>query len=197
MGQYYRVVVKDGEHLFVNDRKLMYNRNSKPYGYVMAKLLEHSWLNNDFMDSVCKFIHNRKVRIIWCGDYADDNDLRKLTNDEIGINDVWDKDNSKVHRCDFFKERFGYCGKFLVNHTKKVYVSFNHYKKNTKKSYGIGHIHPLSLLTALGNGQGGGDYFSQNNKEYVGSWAWDEISIEDKAPSGFSEVSVSFWECPQ
>jgi hypothetical protein len=50
---------------------------------------------------------------------------------------------------------------FLVNHTKKEYVSMEHYIKNliqTTKS-DEWFVHPLSLLCAAhSNGDGGGDY---------------------------------------
>ena len=39
-------------------------------------------------------------------------------------------------------------------------------------------LHPLSLLTALGNGKGGGDYHGIN-EDLIGYWAFDEISFED------------------
>jgi hypothetical protein len=58
---------------------------------------------------------------------------------------------------------------YIVNHTKKVYV---------KKTDGL---HPLSLLTAEGNGRGGGDY-NGPNMDMVGTWARDVISMENEAP---------------
>ena len=42
-------------------------------------------------------------------------------------------------------------------------------------------LHPLSLLTAEGNGRGGGDY-NGPNMDMVGTWARDVISMENEAP---------------
>ena len=55
------------------------------------------------------------------------------------------------------------------------------------KTYYVNHadnndcINPLSLLTAVGNGKGCGDYFGLNSCD-IGIWAWDIISIEDEIP---------------
>jgi hypothetical protein len=42
-------------------------------------------------------------------------------------------------------------------------------------------LHPLPLLTAEGNGRGGGDYDGPN-MDMVGTWARDVISMENEAP---------------
>jgi hypothetical protein len=72
--------------------------------------------------------------------------------------------------------------KYIVNHTKKQYIS----KENRE-------IHPLPLLTAEGNGMGGGDYRGSNEME-VGSWARDCISLEKEIPIGFEELTLVFEE---
>lgn len=58
-------------------------------------------------------------------------------------------------------------------------------------------MHPLPILTCIGNGLGGDDYHSptdDSTDEYIGAWAWDEISIEDKPIEGFTEISPIFKE---
>ena len=54
-------------------------------------------------------------------------------------------------------------------------------------------IHPLSLLTASGNGRGGGDYRG-HNKHLVGLWAGDVISSDSKVPQGYEEITPDFRE---
>lgn len=54
-------------------------------------------------------------------------------------------------------------------------------------------IHPLPLLTAIGNGLGGGDYYGINTDD-VGTWAWNEISVEDEPPVEYTEVKYTFRE---
>lgn len=44
----------------------------------------------------------------------------------------------------------------------------------------------MSLLTAIGNGRGGGDYFGENSNK-VGSWAWNIIEITDDDYEKISE----------
>jgi hypothetical protein len=46
--------------------------------------------------------------------------------------------------------------------------------------------HPLPLLTAEGNGRGGGDY--RGESPLIGSWARDVISVETEAPTDFEEL---------
>lgn len=83
-------------------------------------------------------------------------------------------------------------GKFLVNHTTKETISLDRYFKECavkrKDYYGMNMecTDPLPILTALGNGMGGGDYVG-TNESYVGTWAWDLLSVEDEAPEGYLE----------
>ena len=71
MGQYYRAIVKKQ-----NGRITVYNRdvirNGKPE-YMMAKLTEHSWWLNEFVNAVCLDVYDSKEnrRIAWVGDYAE------------------------------------------------------------------------------------------------------------------------------
>jgi hypothetical protein len=71
---------------------------------------------------------------------------------------------------------------YLVNHTKKQYVD----KRKEE-------IHPLPLLTAEGNGAGGGDYRG-DNEILCGDWARDVISIETEPPVGYEELLCKFRE---
>lgn len=56
-------------------------------------------------------------------------------------------------------------------------------------------IHPLPLLTAVGNDKGSGDFHEGNiGYEFVGSWAWNLISIDEKVPNNFKKIDVVFKE---
>jgi hypothetical protein len=68
---------------------------------------------------------------------------------------------------------------YIVNHTKKVYVKKNNEMYIVASEQLV--FHPLALLTAEGNGRGGGDY-NGPNKDMVGTWARDVISMENEAP---------------
>lgn len=76
-----------------------------------------------------------------------------------------------------------------MNHTKKLIVDMS---TAAADSRGF-RIHPLPLLTAEGNGRGGGDYHGAH-ETLVGSWARDVISIEKELPVGYTRLEVNFEE---
>jgi len=158
MGQYYLAVIlaekSDKEYIRTYLHPGMYNNG--------IKLTEHSYINNNFMKIVENLIGPNgmfyKSRLVWAGDYA-----HNEPNSEKNLHSMCEE-----------KDPFEYKGtlvsyRYIVNHTKKVYV---------EKRDGF---HPLSLLTAEGNGSGGGDY-DGSNMTMVGTWARDVISMENEAP---------------
>ena len=51
MGQYYNVLLKEGNKTpVVYDRHLIIKGKRE---YTMAKLMEHSWIGNFFVDTIC------------------------------------------------------------------------------------------------------------------------------------------------
>ena len=132
-------------------------------------------------------LYKNPAQLAWVGDYADETEEEKAVHQH-----AWGEDAplQKLPEGDgHFVE-----GKFLVNHDKKEYIDIEHYTE--KSMYDDWCPHPLSLMTAMGNGRGGGDYFSPVNADMIGSWAMDTISVEDKAPSNFKELDVWFSEEP-
>ena len=75
MGQYYRAILGDafGLNCKVFDR-------SVDGEYTFAKLLEHSWWLNTFVNAFSEFIYNEPNRVAWGGDYADEPDDFDFTN---------------------------------------------------------------------------------------------------------------------
>ena len=184
MGQYYRIAFKrkGDRKAKVNDRKV-----DGVDDYIMAKLREHGYLGTYICKAVANILANGRTRLAWVGDYADDGDLRQITSEDLNKDMVWGKNPKHT----FTDTDFNYVGKFLVNHTKKVYISFNEYIAHAKDDEYI--LSPFTILTAVGNGQGGGDYFGKN-AEMAGDWAWDELSIEKSAPDGYEPMDVFFGE---
>lgn len=180
MGQYYKIAYDDGK-LHINDRRVVGE------GYPLAKLMEHSYFRNSLMDSMSAVIYKNPTKVIWVGDYANDGDeVSDATFGDVTYDDVWGDD---ANLNDVLKHaEFDYHGKYLVNNTKGVYISFDKYLDGNDQE-----IHPLSILTCIGNGRGGGDY-KGSNMDYVGTWAWDEIEIVDDAPDGMKELDVVFNE---
>ena len=50
-------------------------------------------------------------------------------------------------------------------------------------------FHPIPLLTAVGNGRGGGDYEGTNMAE-IGIWAGDLLETQDARPNGYANISA-------
>ena len=53
------------------------------------------------------------------------------------------------------------------------------------------HFHPIPLLTAVGNGRGGGD-FSGIGEENVGCWAGDLLEVRTVRPDDYENVTADF-----
>ena len=173
MGQYYKPVVVQGREVAVFNRSVLPSKE-----YVMAKLMEHSWWMNPTCNAVAKMIYNRAGHIFWCGDYAEDS-MAKM---------AW---NNEDERALENPEDFTLDNKYILNYDKKVYLDCNKYKEASKDGDGW-VIHPLPLLTALGNGLGGGDY-SGINEDAVGNWAGDELEIISEKPL-LNEYEIIFKE---
>ena len=190
MGQYYNILIKDkGENYFKYDRSV----DNK---YMFSKLTEHSWIRNLFMDSFCNILINKPVKLAWVGDYADslkENEIPNNISVET-LNMIFNKTYNELKSNTVSYFRFNYDNYFLVNHTKKTYIDLKKYiEANDNDGW---CLHPLSLLTAIGNGLGGGDYHGIN-ENLIGSWAWDTISLEKKKDfnlQDYEQVDYSFKE---
>jgi hypothetical protein len=176
MGQYYLAIILGEKDLskqeFIRMFMQSYNYNNG------SKLMEHSYINNEFVSAFEYQLTPDgmfyKSRVVWAGDYADnekdqDQNLYLIANSETNENK---RSNAPV------KDTSEY--KYIINHTKKQYVD----KTNMV-------IHPLPLLVVEGNGRGGGDY-NEKNKDLVGSWARDVISVEKEEPFEYIKLVCKF-----
>lgn len=181
MGQYYKPTIqaikyednrKQVRKLFVIDP---YDLN---YG---IKLCEHTHRNSEVVRLVTNLIHelNKQgwtTQLVWLGDYANPSfgeepnlyGSLKYTNIQFrkengvivsAMVDGFDGviDMTKTHN-------------YLVNHDRNEYI-------NTAENVGL--YSQLALLTADGNGKGGGDYWGASWRD-VGLWRYHEISVMDK-----------------
>lgn len=179
MGQYYKAVC-------IDDKSYLESWSF----HIGAKLLEHSYIGNDFTNSVTRALkdggpwHNK--RLVWSGDYADaasrfginsDKNLYFLCDDEY--DEISDSKNKKLLKS----------YKYFINTDKKEYINLDNVKED---NYGF-RIYPLALLTADGNGQGGGDYFG-TNIDYIGRWTGDHIISNNKKPKDMVEIVPDFTE---
>lgn len=195
MGQYYKtVMVRTGGNTNKKDIITVDNDCGFMCGHIGLKLMEHSYLNNDWTDTIASFIYKNKVRMAHVGDYADEYPQYQLAYNEnvktepLDVSDMYD-DNGNL-------KEFDYNGKYLINWDKREYISFDQWKNKNYVSWDRNVFTcPFTILTALGNGRGGGDYYSEYpHADDVGSWAWDEISIDDEVPSGFVEENTIYFK---
>ena len=179
MGQYYHPCILDALG------KVLMWMNAHNYNNGL-KLTEHSFMKNNFVNtfeySLTPGQRFHKSRVVWAGDYADpeeggEKNIYSMC-DEYSLIACHEKDTTEFP--------------FIVNHTKKLFVNKG---KVPNKSYGLQEgytLHPLPILTAEGNGRGGGDDHSQSM--LVGSWARDVISVEKEMPAEFIEIIFDLTE---
>ena len=175
MGQYYAALVING------------HGENKVFSFpAHSKLLEHSWWSNDAVNAVAQDIFQCPKTVYWVGDYSCQTPA-EISEElyDIAMNGMFANQNT-VNDCSFNLD-----GKFLVNHSKKLFVDCSDYHKRMSEKSGDWVIHPLPLLTAVGNGRGGGDYYTVN-KTMVGTWAGNLLSVEIEVPEGYSEVEPTF-----
>ena len=177
MGQYYKVIILAEK----TDKKEFIRASLEPYAFGNGqKLTEHAYIDGNFMNVIeyilCPLGMFYKSRIVWVGDYAENepNLYQNLFN--LSENKSYNPVLPESHNMIIKKYRY------IINHTKKQYVD----KKDKI-------IHPLALLTSEGNGAGGGDYFG-SNEILVGSWARDVISIDEEIPENYTELICEFTE---
>ena len=181
MGQYFKAIVK--EHRAKTWKS--FDAWSWNNG---AKLMEHSYINNSFVSYIKDLIYDCPMRVVWGGDYADDEpnkgeNLYVLAKEQQVLTTCGKEELYKRLKEKFSKPHY------LVNDSKKLYVD---YSKIQADSYGY-KIDPLPLLTAEGNDRGGGDYHG-SNMSLVGSWARDFICVLPEIPEGYKELIPDFRE---
>lgn len=208
MGQYYTPVeilyLNDGTHFIIYS----FSCQVKGLGHNSVKLMEHSWWNNEFLTNFCARLYersrenNKETHILWLGDYAELDGLSSLEGlsacfarvvQRSWLKQALQDPNRKEIDIGNTNPDFSLINKFLVNTTKQEFINCTTYY-NCNHDVDDWYIHPLPLLTAVGNGEGGGDYFGVNN-ELVGRWAGDALYIDDEEPvEPFKEIFPIFRE---
>ena len=172
MGQYYKPInVDKKEHVYSHD----YDSG--------LKLMEHSWKDNKFVAVVANLIAHGGAwcgnRIVWAGDYArpeqgtDENLFCLIEDKPEKIHAIGEPDPLR----------------YLINLDTKEYVDID--KVPPTEGYGGEEwfIHPLPLLTAEGNGAGGGDFRGNDPNGLVGRWARAHLTIQaDKPKKDYTEL---------
>jgi hypothetical protein len=177
MGQYYKPILLEDKTNEDGSETIIGHLESWSYGNG-AKLMEHSWIENEFVERVESILAKRASRIVWAGDYADyepnkEENLYEMTTEDGHLHT---EQPTKTFR-------------YIINHTMKEYVD----KQRVFPDKDGWQIHPLPLLTCEGNGRGGGDY-GGNDKNLVGLWARNTISVSNDIPDGYEELLFTLHE---
>ena len=200
MGQYYYPTILREKN------KRFYSEEFYPLDYDNGlKLTEHSYCGNHFVETIMAQLLNKPGRLAWLGDYHEVGDFAELN---PGLPEIIEKRFNEHYKC-FTLPEYDYCsgkhvrhynkpeevkerqGRFILNHDKKCYIDMEEYEKNNltcTEDYDW-HFHPIPLLTAVGNGRGGGD-FHGIGEEDVGCWAGDLLEVRNAKPNGYEDVTA-------
>lgn len=222
MGQYYHPVI------LKNDKKTIVGYVYTHDYACGLKLMEHSYIHNPVVNVVLNYLkENGGGRVVWAGDYADAEPVKMpkeqakeiwrnmVANNqtETSFAEFWAK-SPEVFKRDENGELAGDNLYTKAEKKPKLEASANdteiRFLINTDKMqfvdlwdvpYVDGHrVHPLPLLTAEGNGRGGGDYTGLS-MNLVGTWARDNITVAehnwnmyDTLKAKYTEIKPNFAE---
>lgn len=198
MGQYYNAYIIDanGAKVIEPDAVGMGNR-----------LVDHGFITSKMVNAVLKRILNRPKQVVWVGDYAlDDESMSEERKAQIKA--IMAQTNNAVFPRQLHINELKDCyGLYLINHTKQEYIDMARYVERNARvqlwsqkeadnftitSMTTHCISPLALLTACGNGMGGGDYVGAD-ADMVGQWAFDLIEVRYGLPcENYSEIRPKF-----
>ena len=198
MGQYYYPVI-----LTAKGGKVIASFYSHSFDHNGLKLTEHSYCGNAFVESVIAkaMAQLKPFTLAWVGDYADyEEDLVRRPDDGSG-RDYYTlfrrayraTENSKTRvgpDDDDIKTYLVDAGNVviydLITHEKLSVRRYRDHVIARRKAHGTRPswvdddddfiLHPLPLLTCIGNGKGGGDYHG-TFMERIGSWALHPLAI--------------------
>lgn len=164
MGQYYMPIIKRGKKL-----RRVYSHD---FGNGF-KLIEHSYINNNFVNIVANNLVENPAQLYWVGDYAEERDFISPYMANMIYGYAWNRKKNRRTTLEDPNENFDWDQDwYYVNMTKKKYILM--------PKPGYWRYSPISLLTAIGNGRGGGDYYGNN--PMVGAWAGDKVYLSTTKP---------------
>ena len=179
------------------------------------KLMEFSFKGNRTVSTLANMLEGDWYGdvVIVIGEYAYGEDNYRSRIDEIGkkLKIKRRRDNREVLSYDFCDDSLFWYSKidakdfpeknlYFLNVDKKLYVDrsklpvsdFYFLDDGTELFY---RVEPITLLLALGNGLGAGDFKeSGDGYEYVGAWAGDSCGCSKTIPQGFIEFKPNFKE---
>lgn len=180
MGQYYKAIVQATKYN-ENREEIKKQFVISPFNFNEGlKLCENAYKKSPLVKFVTNFMYHLnqedwKTQLVWLGDYANqsfgnidlyvdlkENQVKLNVEDGVIVSAMVDGFDGVI---DMTKDHH-----YLVNHDRNEYI-------NTSEN--VGAYSQLALLSADGNGKGGGDYWGANWRE-VGLWRYHDITIMDK-----------------
>ena len=191
MGQYYKAWVLNGQQEACVES---WDFDSG------SKLMEHSWIGNYFVNAVMYLIKDKPSMIAWVGDYSNDVGCPEYLYKYCWPSSEYEEDLVKVEPVapeNYLWDETERCIKthdtgYILNYDKRCYIDLDKYIENNEpvSEEWPGIVHPLPLLTSIGNGQGGGDYHSGRAFDMVGAWFGDVLEYtKDKPVDAFEDVT--------
>lgn len=192
MGQYFTAALKKGDNIIVVEKD-----------FRCMKLMEHSYVGNDYVSAVVKAIRScegSSCQVAWIGDYALSESLNKNSKDFF-LSRVFGQDKKKYSDVLAMAKAVGtkknvitlsvsesemedYEDHYLLNMDKKQFI---HVRKT-----GDLVIHPLAILTCSNPGSGGNYYphEGEDDEELFCSWCGDTIEFSAGKPGeeGWTEI---------
>lgn len=166
--------------------------NNETIAYLETDTLGYNGIDIEYLSTIYQDIYKKPTRIAWVGNLSNQLDSANL------YQKVWGN-NAKI-MCPRYA-RFSLASKYIVNHTKQIYIDYSaYYSHNVSRRFELFNetecvpcVDALPILTNIGYGLSCNELCADKNYlDAKGSWAWDEISIEDAAPIGYSEVMYTF-----
>ena len=124
MGQYYypTIIRKNGTR---NHSEQFYSHN---YGNGL-KLMEHSYVGNNFTETVIAQLYDEPGRLAWMGDYHEKGDIKNEDLDTL-FREHYKKFNRENNPKKYSKpEETGRKGRFILNHDKKLFIDMDKYSE--------------------------------------------------------------------
>ena len=167
MGQYFKPVIIDKKSNKVIASLHTHDLNCG------AKLMEHSYVGNIFVNTFATLINDEDGKykgfpMAWAGDYSDEVD---------GKYNYWDL--ARIYRTDEdVKNLKANEYRYFINKTKKEFVDIEDCPKVKDMI-----VHPLPILTSMGNGRSHDYDPKEGELKFIGSWAMDVVVSSNKCPN--------------
>ncbi len=177
-GQYFKIAIVDKN----KDILIWLDPSCYGEGYL---LMQHAFLNNHLLGAIEFLISPQgqyyKSSIIWAGENTEPEGNNLYSQCKFG-----DYNHQTPPPYDTR------CYKYVVNHTKKIYVD-KYPDGDCGKIFktDIYKTHPLPLLV-MGNNYGGKGSYKGQDRHLLGTWSGDIISIEVEPPENYTKLDCNF-----